>query len=376
MTDVAPELLEAVRKDFTAALENDKLIAQVYRQIADSTATHKHSNAFAQRVGELLADALQANISAEKLPDGQMYYNIAQRVLEPLLTDNYELAADVAAQVQERLNNAAGFGMKAIKPKLDTERVENIINKVSSAENYDDVAWMLDEPVVNFTQTAVDDTIRENVEFHAKSGLSPKVTRTVAGGCCEWCSNLAGIYDYPVSREIYRRHNYCRCTVLYDPGDGRKQDVHSKKWYGSEKEARLARYEQIEAQKAKEAEAKSIMRDRVKSGKYSLKLPQQKYNEHVQGTPQYINTTKTRGQEPSRLLISKDEAQELINLYSGTGYPKISRGGDVLDVEFVSANHVIGQYFDGEKWVDTKRFGIYHGSKGSHIVPVKPGAKK
>ena len=230
MTDVAPELLEAVRKDFTAALENDKLIAQVYRQIADSTATHKHSNAFAQRVGELLADALQANISADKLPDGRMYYNIAQRVLEPLLTDNYELAADVAAQVQELLNNAAGFGMKAIKPKLDAERVENIINKVSSAENYDDVAWMLDEPVVNFTQTAVDDTIRENVEFHAKSGLSPKVTRTVAGGCCEWCSNLAGVYDYPVSREIYRRHNYCRCLVLYDPGDGRKQNVHSKQW--------------------------------------------------------------------------------------------------------------------------------------------------
>ena len=63
--------------------------------------------------------------------------------------------------------------MKAIKPKLDTERVDNIINKVSSAENYDDVAWMLDEPVVNFTQTAVDDTIRENVEFQARSGLSP-----------------------------------------------------------------------------------------------------------------------------------------------------------------------------------------------------------
>lgn len=248
MTDVAPELLEAVRMDFTAALENDKLIAQVYRQIADSTATHKHSNAFAQRVGELLADALQANISADKLPDGRMYYNIAQRVLEPLLTDNYELAADVAAQVQELLNNAAGFGMKAIRPKLDTERVGNIINKVSSAENYDDVAWMLDEPVVNFTQTAVDDTIRENVEFQARSGLSPKVTRRVVGGCCEWCSNLAGVYDYPVPREIYRRHNYCRCLVLYDPGDGRKQDAHSKKWYDNERDARIARSTELERQ--------------------------------------------------------------------------------------------------------------------------------
>lgn len=376
MTDVAPELLEKILTSFTNKLNQDKIIANVYWKLSEGTATHKDSAEFAARAGELLAETLRRNISVTDLPDGRMYYNIAQRVLEPLFSHNYELAADVAAQVQQLMNAAAGLGIKAIKPKLDTERVENIINKVSSAENFEDVAWMLDEPVVNFTQTAVDDTIRENVEFQAQSGLSPKVTRTVVGGCCEWCANLAGVYDYPVPREIYRRHNYCRCLVLYDPGDGRKQDAHSKTWYDSEKEARVARYEQIEAQKAKEAEAKSIMRDRVKSGKYSLKLPQQKYDEHVQGTPQYINTTKTRGQEPSRLLISKADAQELINLYSGTGTPKISRRGNISDVEFVTADHVIGQYFDGEKWVDTKRFGIYHGSKGSHIVPVKPGAKK
>lgn len=230
MTDVAPELLEKIQTSFTSKLNQDKIIANVYWKLSEGTATHKDSAEFAARAGELLAETLRRNISVTDLPDGRMYYNIAQRVLEPLLTDNYELAAEVTAQVQELLNNAAGFGMKAIKPKLDTERVENIINKVSSAENYDDVAWMLDEPVVNFTQTAVDDTIRENVEFQARSGLSPKVTRRVVGGCCKWCANLAGVYDYPVPREIYRRHNYCRCLVLYDPGDGRKQNVHSKQW--------------------------------------------------------------------------------------------------------------------------------------------------
>lgn len=248
MTDVAPELLEKILTSFTNKLNQDKIIANVYWKLSEGTATHKDSAEFAARAGELLAETLRRNISVTDLPDGRMYYNIAQRVLEPLFSHNYELAADVAAQVQQQMNAAAGLGIKAIKPKLDTERIDNIINKVSSAENYDDVAWMLDEPVVNFTQTAVDDTIRENVEFHAKSGLSPKVTRTVAGGCCEWCANLAGVYDYPVPREIYRRHNYCRCLVLYDPGDGRKQDVHSKKWYDNERDARIARSTELERQ--------------------------------------------------------------------------------------------------------------------------------
>ena len=42
---------------------------------------------------------------------------------------------------------------------------------------------------------------------------------------------LAGVYNYPdVPEDVYRRHNNCRCQVIYDPKDGsRKQDVHDKK---------------------------------------------------------------------------------------------------------------------------------------------------
>lgn len=248
MTDIAPELREKIQNLFTNKLGQDKIIAQTYQQIAEGTATYKEAQAFAARAGELLAETLRQNVTSSILPSGRMYYNIAQRVLGPTLVNGYEISADVAVQVQRQLNEAAGLGIKAVKPSVDAERVENIVNKVCAAENYDDVAWMLDEPVVNFMQTAVDDTIRENVEFHARSGLSPKVTRTVVGGCCEWCASLAGTYDYPVPREIYRRHNYCRCLVLYDPGNGRKQDAHSKKWYANEREARIARSKELERQ--------------------------------------------------------------------------------------------------------------------------------
>ena len=32
-----------------------------------------------------------------------------------------------------------------------------------------------------------------------------------------------------------RRHENCRCVVEYDPGDGKKQNVYSKKWVDLEK---------------------------------------------------------------------------------------------------------------------------------------------
>ncbi len=88
----------------------------------------------------------------------------------------------------------------------------------------------------NSEQSVVDDTIAKNVEFHASAGLQPKIVRRYAGNGCKWCVNLAGMYDYPVKQEIYRRHDNCRCIVEYFPGDGRGvQNAHTKEWRNESK---------------------------------------------------------------------------------------------------------------------------------------------
>ena len=118
-------------------------------------------------------------------------------------------------------------------------------------------------------------------------------------------------------------------------------------------------------------DARDIINKRIRDGIYSLRLNEQKYAEHVQGTPQYINTTKTRGREPSRLFLSYEEAQDLIELYSGKGDVLILINGKVGDIEFAETDMIIGEYQEKEIWKKTRRFGIYHGKNGSHIVPVK-----
>ncbi|MEG0292377.1 MAG: hypothetical protein RR495_06550 [Anaerovoracaceae bacterium] len=77
----------------------------------------------------------------------------------------------------------------------------------------------------------VDDAVRINAEFHAKSGIRATVERIATGKPCEYCSKLEGRYTYPdVPEDVYRRHRSCRCIVSYFPGDGRRQNVHTKKW--------------------------------------------------------------------------------------------------------------------------------------------------
>ena len=234
MEDIAPKLLKKIQYDFKNKFDNSKIIRELYRKVEQGNATYKEANEFAIEVGELLSGSFKKNLSSSVLPDGRMYYNIADRIIRDTLGNNYELVADISAKIQEILNKKAGIGIKAIKPKINEDKVRGIVDIVSGKEKYDDIAYMLGEPVVNFSQSVVNDAVRENADFQYKAGLSPKIIRTSTGKCCEWCDKLAGIYDYEAvsdtGNNVFRRHKYCRCLVEYAPGDGKRQNVHTKQW--------------------------------------------------------------------------------------------------------------------------------------------------
>ena len=161
-----------------------------------------------------------------------MYYNIADRVLNPTLSNNHVIVARTSAEIQEALNQSVGLGLKGIEPPVNQLRVDSIINRVVAEEVFEDVAWILQEPIVNFTQSVVDDTIQANVDFQGESGLSPRIIRVTHGtDPCDWCRSMAGIYKYPdVPEDVYKRHDRCRCTVDYDAGDARRQNVWTREW--------------------------------------------------------------------------------------------------------------------------------------------------
>lgn len=203
-----------------------------FNQLAKAgMANYEEANKVAREIGNILARAYENNLSSAILPDGKMYYNIAQRVIRETLEIDYNIVANIAEAAQNNLNQAANIGIKAIRPELNQDRVDGIINRVSSADYFDDVKWILGAPVSAFTQSIVDDAIKENVDFHGKSGLKPKIVRKSSGHCCDWCNKVAGTYVYPdVPKDVFRRHDNCDCVVEYFPEKGKRQDVWSKQW--------------------------------------------------------------------------------------------------------------------------------------------------
>src|SRR5690625_111076 len=230
--DIVPELLEKIQRDFNTAIRNNEKLQRIQEMIEEGTATYKQAYEYAQEVGQSLSSVLQVHINSEVLPDGHMYFNIADRILNPTLQTNHVIVAAVAVNIQEIINRQAGLGLRGIEAQLNQHRIKSIIERVVAEEVFDDVEWMLAEPIVNFTQSVVDDTIQANAEFQYESGLFPKIVRYMIGSeTCEWCRNLASIYKYPdVPEDVYKRHDRCDCVVEYDPGDARRQNVWSKEW--------------------------------------------------------------------------------------------------------------------------------------------------
>lgn len=244
--DIVPSLLKTIKSEFEGARLDSEVLKDLLSKLHHSKASYLDANQYAIEIGEILSKALGASLTNETLPDGKMYYNIAQRVLTDVLGRNHELVSDYAEQVQKNLNSEAKIGLAAQVPELNQDRIDGLVNRLASEESFDDVKWLLDDPIVNFSQSIVDDWIRKNVEFHHKVGLSPKIIRRVVGHPCKWCKSLEGSYNYPeVPKDIYRRHGNCRCTVDYHPGNGKKQNVHTKRWAEDKKKSLIENRKKI-----------------------------------------------------------------------------------------------------------------------------------
>ena len=228
--DIVPELLAEIEADFRDRVSRSEVLQQTFDQLRSGKATYETAGAQADELGKILAEVLRDHLSGDVLPDGRMYYNIANRILQPTLERNYQLVATYAKEMQQELNRQAGIGIRAQKAELNQDRIDGIVDKVSEAEQFDDVKWMIDEPVKNFSRSIVDDTAKVNAEFHHKAGLKARVIRKSSGHCCDWCNAVAGTYTYPdVPKDVFRRHRHCDCVVEYDPGDGKRKNVYTKK---------------------------------------------------------------------------------------------------------------------------------------------------
>lgn len=234
MAYTAEDLLDFIKSEFETSRKNSAPVYKVLEKIRKEAASYEDVAEYADEIGRICSDAFRKFCTGEYLGAVELSQAVADGTIPPMLRESYSLVSDVTTRVQTLLNNEAGLGIKAQTAEFNAEAAQNLANKavnVSRAEGLERAQWVLDEPVKTFTRQVVDDTLKANVEFQAKAGLRPVIRRKMVGGCCEWCAALAGQWDYGEEpKDIYRRHERCRCVIHYFPGDGRRQNAYTKAW--------------------------------------------------------------------------------------------------------------------------------------------------
>lgn len=219
--DIAPVLLKQVEKQFRQNLTKKGVnLKKDIQRARDGTLTNVHS--FSNKVGDALAEAF-GSITAEELPEGTMFFNIADRVMRPPIKEAYNMVSDVADEVQTLSNKKAGLGVKSIRPPIEEDRVKGLIDAVTSAE-FKTTEHFLDYPVQCLVDHFADRHMEKNAEFLDNSGVYTEVIRIAEATCCDWCSDRAGTYESysdAQDNEAFARHDGCRCTVEIRAGKTR-----------------------------------------------------------------------------------------------------------------------------------------------------------
>ena len=248
MSEFGANLLSDIAQEFNKRIKRDKKLKQIANRVRDGTADYAQAGEYAVRVGELLAESLQGNTKNLAFISKE----VAAEILGPMLQYDHELITEVTNAVQANMNAAAGVGIAVQTPEIDTNRIDGLINKVASYSTAQESQWALKEPVVNYSQAIVDQSIRDNAKAAHKVGLETYIVREAEPGACKWCRALEGTYEYKgngsnIPRDVYRRHAFCRCILTYANGKQR-QNVwdHRETW--TEEDAKA----QVETVKAAE----------------------------------------------------------------------------------------------------------------------------
>ena len=128
--DIVPQLYEDILDSFNKAVEANKRIRIFKKKLEAGTATEKDVAEYAKRLGECAEAALSSNLTEERLPDGKLYWNIAERTIKPLLKEAHELVMKAAARQLQLEDKKTGINLKPAETEFPEERINELIDTI------------------------------------------------------------------------------------------------------------------------------------------------------------------------------------------------------------------------------------------------------
>ena len=205
---------EDIAQEFKNKVDSDPKVQQYLKTIRSGNGTYVTANKLAVRVGEDRGKVLKMH---EPI-DGISEWDYVDLIPKALGLDQ-QMVVDACREVQEGMNKKAGLGIKYKEPAFNMDRVNGLITELADNPEFTNISKSFYDQLVNFSESIVDDSIRDNAGVLFRAGIRTMVIRQAEFGGCRWCQDVAGSYDYndvkETGNDVWRRHENCRCTIDY-----------------------------------------------------------------------------------------------------------------------------------------------------------------
>ena len=237
MEDIAPELYKKINDDFTASVRNDSTIRTLVTKGNSKPLTQKELTTISTRLGKHASDAFKKTLTVEALPDGKMYWNIADRTIRPVMEQIYNTNNLLESNALRLKDKAAGVNIGVVKGADPTARINEIIQFTLDSKTAEELSNALNLPVTTTALDFNDDFMEANAELRDKMGFKQVITREYDGvglangrRPCNWCIGRSGTYySYQEAKDAgaFERHTGCGCTIDWSTNDEVENDEYN-----------------------------------------------------------------------------------------------------------------------------------------------------
>lgn len=223
MEDIAPELYKKIEAEYTSAVKNDRVITNIAGKLNKRPLTHNELTTVSTRLGQHASDALKDVLTPEALPDGRLYWNIADRTIRPVLTQVYDTENALLTMSKRLQDKAAGINIGIVKGADPAKHIDEVIDFATNSGTAEELSNALNLPVKTTALDYYDDFLDENCKAREALGFKQVITREydgvgLGGGKyqCSWCLGRAGTYySYQEAYDAgaFERHTGCGCSI-------------------------------------------------------------------------------------------------------------------------------------------------------------------
>ena len=241
------KVLKQIKSEYEDYIRNDAESRWLYGLLKSGRVDQKYGLQFASQSGGALADSFIAAVTPELGAGEVLALEDALAIIPEVLRTNSEYVSSYLYQLQTRLDEQAGIGLKPIKAKFDADRARGLA-EAATRDPLEQIADSFREQVKNFSMHEVDESMRLTAESRVNAGLNVLVSRKYDDvgvhnrkDPCQWCldrecSEVS--YQEAYEMGVFERHPGCECLITYtnSMGDTTYQAT-AGTWYKSSNEA-------------------------------------------------------------------------------------------------------------------------------------------